>query len=82
MLVVAAGSAVFDEVEDMNAAFATLKGWRAVIGLAVFGVLAPARHGANSNGLPRSANAVACRVVENMAAIEHGSGEKGREERV
>ena len=29
------GSAGFDEVDDMKAAFATLKGWSAVNGLAV-----------------------------------------------
>ena len=62
-------SAGFDELFDMKAAFATLKGWRAVIGLAVVfrQYSAIARHGKQS-GVPRSANAVACRVVENMPA--------------
>ena len=63
-------SAGFDDVDDMKAAFAALKGVRAVIGLAVqrYQSQHSFEHCDSPINIPRSANAVACRVVENMAA--------------
>lgn len=67
------GSAGFEDVDEMKAALATRKGWRAVIGLAM-GVVSGAVQGAawEGIGVPRSAGAVACRVVENMMGKRGG----------
>ena len=67
------GSAGFEDVDEMKAALATRKGWRAVIGLAM-GVVSGAVQGAawEGIGVPRSASAVACRVVENMMGKRGG----------
>lgn len=64
----------------MYAALTARKGWRAVMGLAVslrqFVLLSASKKG----GVPRSANAVACRVVENMTVACKGVGRRERVE--
>jgi hypothetical protein len=68
-----AGSAGLEDVEDMNAAFAALKGCKAIDGLAGRRYqlnqysLPSSSTGDAEEHIPRSANAVACLVLENMA---------------
>ncbi len=72
------GSAGFDDDDDMKAALANLKGWRAVVRWAIhcgqYAVLLRLNSPASSLTVhvPRSANAVACRVVEDISATKTG----------
>lgn len=75
------GAAGFELEEEMKAAFAMRKGWRAAVGLAILVVslLVAVVVMGGVGDIPRSAMAVACLVEENMAAIVWvcvaGSGE-------
>ena len=64
------GSAGFDDVEEMKAAFAARKGRRAVVGLAAMPVsTVTVLRVESSEGVPRSASAEACRVVASIAVM-------------
>lgn len=63
------GSAGFEEVEEMKAAFIARKGMIAVVGLAMRAVSKACRVEVRVKGVPRSASAEACRVVANMVGV-------------
>lgn len=67
-LEVVAGSAFFDDEFEMNAAWTPRNGRRPVAGLAVMGLVVVARVNVGDR-VPRSAMAVADRVVENIVMV-------------